>query len=85
VRLSDLAGKELVDMQNGEKIGPLGHADLWIDSKTGKIGYLVLPAGSGFLRIGKKADEQTVPWAAVKKVGTDMILIDLKPEIRSGE
>lgn len=77
MRLSELAGRELVDMQNGEKIGQLGHADLWIDVETGKIVHLILPAGTGLLGFAKKQEEQSVPWSAIRKVGADMILIEL--------
>ncbi|GAX90580.1 YlmC/YmxH family sporulation protein [Effusibacillus lacus] len=76
MRLSELVGRMLVDVHNGEKIGTLGHADLWIDTETGKIGYLVLPGNSGLFSFGRKNEEQTVSWDAVQKIGTDMILID---------
>ncbi|MFC4768842.1 YlmC/YmxH family sporulation protein [Effusibacillus consociatus] len=78
MRLSELAGRELVDMENGEKIGQLGHADLWIDAKTGRIGYLILPADTRFFSFGKKHEEQSVPWESIHKIGTDTILLDLK-------
>lgn len=76
MRLSELAGRELVDMQNGEKMGQLGYADLWIDTETGKIGSLILPGQRRLLSLGKQGGEQSVPWKAVRKIGPDTILID---------
>ncbi|WP_018132505.1 YlmC/YmxH family sporulation protein [Effusibacillus pohliae] len=77
MRLSELAGRELIDLHNGQKIGQLHDADLWIDTETGKIGYLILPENVRRFGFGKKQDEQSVPWEAVRKIGADMILLDL--------
>ncbi len=72
MRLSELAGKDMIDVQTGTRIGVLGSADLLIDEETGKIDSILLSAGGfGF----KRRDETVIPWAAIHKIGPDMILL----------
>lgn len=75
MRLSELMGRELVDVRNGEKIGQLAKADLLINRDTGQIEQLILPGSSW--TFSKKTEEQNIPWKAIQKIGTDMILIEL--------
>ncbi|MCX7568574.1 YlmC/YmxH family sporulation protein [Tumebacillus sp. DT12] len=74
MRLSELAGKEMIDVQTGTRRGVLGGADLWIDEETGKIESILLAAGG--LPFGKKREDTVIPWNAIRKVGPDMILLD---------
>ncbi|MBL0388967.1 YlmC/YmxH family sporulation protein [Tumebacillus sp. ITR2] len=73
MRLSELAGKEMIDMQSGTKIGSLGGADLWVDEETGRIdSILLVPAGF----FSKRREETVIPWDAIVKIGPDMIILD---------
>ncbi len=76
MRLSELSGKEIVDLERAEKMGVLGHADLEINEKDGKIQALIIPVGKwgGFKR---EQQEVRVEWSRIKKVGHDMIIFDL--------
>lgn len=75
MRLSELSGKEIVDMKRAERLGVLGQTDLEI-SETGQITALIIPSVKwfGFKRNGS---EIRVPWKHIKKIGTDMIIIDI--------
>ncbi len=77
MRLSELAKKELVDLDEGNFWGPAGKADLLIEDSSGAIKSLVLAGQSGFLGIGY-SDEVVIPWSSVVRVGTDAIIIRLK-------
>ncbi|KEO82987.1 YlmC/YmxH family sporulation protein [Tumebacillus flagellatus] len=74
MRLSELAGKEMIDMQTGTKIGALSGADLRIDEETGRIDSILLSAGGSLF--GKRREETVIPWEAIVKVGPDMIILD---------
>ena len=76
MRLSELAKKELVDIDEGNFWGPAGKADLMIEEGSGSIISLVLAGQSGFLGIGY-SDEVTIPWRNVVRVGNDAIIIRL--------
>lgn len=77
VRLSELARKELVDINGGNFWGPAGKADLLIEETSGAIKALVLAGSSGFFGFGY-SDEVVVPWSDVVKVGSDAIIIRVK-------
>ncbi|PKJ56533.1 YlmC/YmxH family sporulation protein [Bacillus sp. SN10] len=76
MRLSELSGKEIVNLERAEKMGVLGYVDLEIDEKDGQIQALIIPAGKwgGFK---KETQEIRVAWNQIKKVGHDMILCDI--------
>ncbi|MGG0359154.1 YlmC/YmxH family sporulation protein [Bacillus tropicus] len=76
MRLSELSGKEIVNLERAEKMGVLGYVDLEIDEKDGQIQALIIPVGKwgGFK---KEPQEIRVAWRQIKKVGHDMILCDI--------
>ena len=45
MRLSELSGKEVVDIEKAEKMGVLGYMDLEINEKDGQIQTLIIPVG----------------------------------------
>ncbi|AQS56842.1 MAG: YlmC/YmxH family sporulation protein [Novibacillus thermophilus] len=74
MRLSDLAGKEMIDVINGERLGMVAQADLAIDIQTGAIQALILPVRSSWF---KKADmEIEIPWNHIKKIGSEMVIVE---------
>jgi YlmC/YmxH family sporulation protein len=77
VRLSELARKELVDLNEGHFWGPAGKADLLIDESSGAIKSLLLAGRSGFFGIGY-SDEVVIPWSSVIKIGSDSIILKIK-------
>ncbi|MFF2457526.1 YlmC/YmxH family sporulation protein [Peribacillus simplex] len=76
MRLSELSGKEIVDVNRAERLGILGQTDLEID-ETGQITSLIIPSVKwfGLLRSGS---EIRVPWDHIKKIGADMVIIDFQ-------
>ena len=82
MRLSELSGKEIVDVKRAERLGVLGQTDLEI-SESGQIMALIIPSVKWF-GFRKNGDEIRVPWRHIKKIGTDMIIIDI-PETQYSE
>jgi YlmC/YmxH family sporulation protein len=75
MRLSQLGGKEIIDLKNGERLGILGETDLEIDDRTGHIKTLLIPSPRMF-GVKKDREEIRIYWKHIKKIGTDMIIID---------
>lgn len=73
MRLSELAQKELVNILDGSKSGPFPKLDLVINPTAGKVVTLLLP-GKGFI----SRPGQEIPWTAVKKISTDLILYEFE-------
>lgn len=68
-----------MDVKKAERLGVLGQTDLEIDENTGQIRALLIPSIKwfGFKRQG---GEVRVPWHHIKKIGNDMIIIDIADE-----
>jgi YlmC/YmxH family sporulation protein len=79
MRLKELSGKEIVNVKKAERLGILGQTDLEINEGTGQIQALLIPTVKWF-GLRKQGEEIRVPWNYIKKVGTDMIIIDIPEE-----
>jgi YlmC/YmxH family sporulation protein len=84
MRLSQLSGKEIIDLENGERMGMVGQTDLLINELTGTIESMVLPA-STFLGMGKKREEIVIPWHSIRKIGPEMMIIEMRQRGRVRE
>lgn len=77
MRLSKLGGKEIVNLNDGGRLGVIANSDLIIDEKTGKIMAMIVPDRKNQFKIFGDKYEVEVPWEAVRKIGNDMIIIEL--------
>lgn len=77
MRLSELGQKEIVNLNNGERLGLIIDSDLLIDQNTGEIISLLAPGKRlGFKLFGLDNNNTEIPWEAIRKVGYDMIIIE---------
>ncbi|MCA0174295.1 YlmC/YmxH family sporulation protein [Bacillus sp. RAR_GA_16] len=74
MRLSQLSGKELIDIEKGRKLGVLGQTDLLFDEKTGVLKELIIPKSS-WMGLKRKAQEVSIPWHHIETIGRDMIIL----------
>lgn len=73
-RISDLQDKEVAGIVSGVRYGRI--SDLEIDGETGQVRSLtVCGRARAFGLLGHEPD-LTLPWSAVRRIGTDLILID---------
>ena len=73
-RIAELQYKELVDISDGARYGFIG--DLEIDTAQGKIETIIVCGRARMLGLlGREADIR-FPWSAIKRIGTDLILVD---------
>ncbi|HHX22834.1 MAG: YlmC/YmxH family sporulation protein [Tepidanaerobacteraceae bacterium] len=78
MRLSELGGKEIVNLYNGERLGIIGNSDIIFDEITGKIVSLLIPKKKiYFFLLGDRIHTE-VSWDAIKKVGPDIVIIDIE-------
>ncbi|WDV47782.1 YlmC/YmxH family sporulation protein [Clostridiaceae bacterium M8S5] len=78
MRLSKMAGKEILNIFSGSRLGIIGNSDLLIDEKTGKIISLLVPDNGGQFIMFNDKSEIEIPWNAIEKIGNDMIIIDME-------
>lgn len=78
MKLSKMGGKEILNINNGSRLGIIGNSDLLIDEKTGKILSLLVPDNGGqFIMFGDRSEVE-IPWNSIEKIGNDIIIIDLE-------
>lgn len=78
MKFSELSGKEIVNLNDGCRLGILAESDLLIDKKTGKIKALLVPDMKSHFSFFSDKDFIEIPWECVKKIGNDMIIIELE-------
>ena len=78
MRLYDFEHKELVNLNNGGRLGLIADSDFLIDEETGKIiSLLVQERSLGRRLFGLDAEKVQIPWDSIRKIGHDMIIIEL--------
>ncbi len=75
VKISDLRMREVVNVTNGKKMGLI--KDIEIDLENGTIKSVVLPSNGRLLGFFGKNDDVVVPWHKIKKMGMDVILVEV--------
>lgn len=73
MRYSGLTGKEIIDVEQGARLGVVNDTDLVIDTEAGTVTAIVVPYRNGPFGRG----ELVVPWRGIKKIGVDLIIVDL--------
>ncbi|MEW6723683.1 MAG: YlmC/YmxH family sporulation protein [Bacillota bacterium] len=74
MRFGELRSKEIVNLATGDRLGTVGEAELVIDEQSGRILSLVIRERRGLFA---RPHEQTVPWRAVKRIGPDLVILNL--------
>jgi YlmC/YmxH family sporulation protein len=76
VRLSELIGKDIVNIQNGGRLGTVADSDLVIETDTGEIQSIILPSKNGIFSFLDR-NNFTIPWSCISKIGNEVIIVDL--------
>ena len=81
-RLSDLRYREVVNVSTGCRLGYV--SDVVFALPEGKITALIVPGPAKFFGLLGREEDYILPWEAVTQMGSDIILIDGKADIRRG-
>lgn len=74
-RTFELKEKEVINIPDGRRLGFV--CDVEVNMEDGRIDAIVIPGtGKLFGFIGKDS-ELVIPWERVKKIGEDIIFVDL--------
>ena len=73
MRYREMSSKEIVNVNEGSRLGILGQTDLEIDKDTGVIQSLIIPSYKWF-GLKKEGEEIKIEWSAIEKIGEDMIM-----------
>ncbi|HCJ09678.1 MAG TPA: YlmC/YmxH family sporulation protein [Clostridiales bacterium] len=75
VRASDLRMRDVVNVLDGTRLGLI--SDFEMDLETGKVTAFIVPGPGRFLGFIGREVEYVIPWERIKKIGTDVILVDI--------
>ncbi|MFZ5649091.1 MAG: YlmC/YmxH family sporulation protein [Bacillota bacterium] len=77
MRMAELAGKEIVNIYDGARLGVVGESDMVIDIETGRITSMIIPRKSNFLNLWMDRQHMVIPWESIKKIGYEVMIVDL--------
>ena len=73
---SDLRYREIIDVHTGFRLGYVCDAEF--DDKEGRLLSLITPGRSKLFGLLGREDDYVLPWTAIVRIGTDIILVDLQ-------
>ena len=78
VKFTDLHCKEVIAICDGRRLGYI--SDARIDLAQGQITAIIVPGPCRFLGLWGHRDDYIIPWHCIRKMGPDIVLVDVKPE-----
>ena len=75
---SDLRYKEVIDVHTGFRLGYVCDAEF--DDKEGRLCSLITPGRVKFFGLLGREEDYILPWQDIVRVGTDIILVEVKGE-----
>jgi YlmC/YmxH family sporulation protein len=76
ISTQDIRDKELINIYDGKSLGYV--SDVEINLEKGRIEALIVPAQSGFFSLFSRENEYIIKWKDIKKIGEDVILVEVK-------
>ena len=74
IRLSELECREVINICDGGRVGFVDDAEF--DCTGGNIVALIVPGKARFFGLLGREDDYVIPWACIRRVGADTILIE---------
>ena len=76
---SELRCKEVIDVHSGFRLGYVCDAEF--DDAEGRLISLVTPGRAKLFGLLGREDDYVLPWSCIARIGSDIILIDVKGEL----
>ncbi len=78
MRVTQLQCKEVICIADGQRLGFV--TDVEVEVPGGNVVAIVVPGPCHFLGLFGRKDDFVIPWRCIKKIGPDIILVDIKPD-----
>ena len=76
LRVSDLRNKDIVNCVDGRRLGYIRDVDM--DLNLGIIKAIIVPGEMRLFSLFTRNDDLIIPWDCIKKIGIDVILVELE-------
>ena len=87
ITVEELRLREVINVSDGARLGYVN--DIEFDITAGKVVALIVPGQWNLSKIFGKNEDSKIPWEAIKKIGGDIILVDITDQkarnIKTGE
>ncbi len=78
IKFTQLQCKEVICIADGRRLGFV--TDVQVELPEGNVCAIVVPGPCRFFGLGGRQDDFLIPWNCIKKIGPDIVLVDVKPE-----
>ncbi|WP_070120172.1 YlmC/YmxH family sporulation protein [Bacillus marinisedimentorum] len=78
IKISEFRIKDVINVSDGRRLGAI--SDIELNTSTGKIDAIVIPAGERKMGLFGKDSEIVIPWHNIVKIGNDVILVRHYPD-----
>ena len=78
VRFSELHCKEVICIGDGRRLGFV--SDVCVELPCGQVLSITVPGPSKFFGLGTRRDDYVIPWSCIRRIGPDIILVDIEPD-----
>ena len=78
IRFTELHCKEVICVSDGRRLGFI--CDVRIELPEGQITAIIVPGPCRFFGLFGRRDDYVIPWKCIKRMGPDIVLVDIKPE-----
>ena len=78
MKFTELMCKEVICISDGRRLGFI--SDARIDLPEGKVLSITVPGRSRFFGLFGCRDDFVIPWSCIKRMGPDIVLVDIRPE-----
>lgn len=78
VCVTELHCKEVICVATGQRLGFV--SDVEIEISEGRVLAILVPGPCRFMGIWGRQDDYVIPWKFIRRIGPDIILVDVKPE-----
>ncbi len=73
MRASEFDGKEVIEINTGERLGVIQKSELLLNTDTGMVEALIfIKHGWG----GREKESRTVPWRQIRKISNDLVIFE---------
>ena len=76
VKFTQLQCKEVICVSDGRRLGFI--TDIQVEIPEGRVCAIVVPGPCRILGIAGRSEDYLIPWSAVRKIGPDIVLVDIR-------
>lgn len=73
MRASEFDGKEVIEINTGERLGVIQKSELLVNTDTGMVEALIfIKHGWG----GREKESRTIPWRQIRKISDELVIFE---------